>query len=79
MVKVKASACFCLLFPGRDKTSHSYETVTQVEGRVVKNNVCLFNMNNYIKCAFSMLSISFSCASPHAKFIMRGPLSFLAL
>uniref|UniRef100_A0A7N6A8Z9 Discs, large homolog 4a (Drosophila) n=1 Tax=Anabas testudineus TaxID=64144 RepID=A0A7N6A8Z9_ANATE len=31
MVKVKASACFCLLFPGRDKTSHSYETVTQVE------------------------------------------------
>lgn len=24
------------LSPGRDKTSHSYETVTQVEGKVIK-------------------------------------------
>lgn len=27
--------CFYVLSPGRDKTSQSYETVTQVEGKVI--------------------------------------------
>lgn len=28
--------CLSALSPGRDKTSHSYETVTQVEGKIIK-------------------------------------------
>lgn len=42
MVKLQLSECFCFLSPGRDKTSQSYETVTQVEGKVIKENVWLF-------------------------------------
>lgn len=30
--------CSFVLSPGRDKGSHSYETVTQVEGKVNKIN-----------------------------------------
>lgn len=74
-VKRNVAECFCLLSPGRDKPSHSYETVTQVEGKVLKNKLHFL----YIKSSFCfglawMLLLSLFL-STHAKFIMRGPSS----
>lgn len=41
MVRIKLPESGCVSSPGRDKTSRSYETVTQVEGRFIKKNVLL--------------------------------------
>lgn len=57
--------CLYVLSPGRDKTSHSYETVTQVEGKAMKTAVSLRFLSHSVlflflitlsECAFFLLS-----------------------
>lgn len=74
MVKRNLAECVYVLSPGRDKTSHSYETVTQVEGKVIKEPIMKNLIFNFILFLFPLSEHSDSLLS--LQFIMRGPSSF---
>lgn len=61
--------CFFVLSPGRDKGAHSYETVTQVEGKAGKNKKTKGFFNTVILLILSFLAVL------SLKFTTRGPSS----